>query len=253
MARIRTIKPDFFTNEQVASLPFHWRLLFVGLWTQADREGRLEDRPLRLKAELFAYDDLDVKDGLESLHRVGLISRYEANGIKVIMITNFVKHQRPHPREEASALPAPVDHEAVKRCAGREGDLRKEISGREGKEISDHAALIARFSRFWASYPRKTAKDPALKEWLKLQPDDTLTERMIAKVDAYKASPQWRTDDGKYIPHARTFLHQRRFDDEVQGIQQASPRWVCPHVQRCSNQAQCQQSSILGRPTKVAS
>ena len=67
MARIRTIKPDFFTNEQVAALPYEWRLLFVGVWTQADREGRLEDRPMRLKAALFPYDSIDVDAGLTQL------------------------------------------------------------------------------------------------------------------------------------------------------------------------------------------
>ena len=55
MARAKNIKPGFFTNEQLAECSFAARLLFVGLWTLADREGRLEDRPRRIRAQVFPY------------------------------------------------------------------------------------------------------------------------------------------------------------------------------------------------------
>lgn len=58
MARSRNIKPAFFFNEQLAEVAPLGRLLFIGLWTIADREGRLEDRPRKIKAEVLAYDDL---------------------------------------------------------------------------------------------------------------------------------------------------------------------------------------------------
>ena len=53
MARARNIKPGLFSNEVIAELPAFDRLLFIGLWCLADREGRLEDRPKRIKMELF--------------------------------------------------------------------------------------------------------------------------------------------------------------------------------------------------------
>lgn len=49
MARSRNIKPGFFTNEVLADMPALVRLLFAGLWTIADRDGRLEDRARRLR------------------------------------------------------------------------------------------------------------------------------------------------------------------------------------------------------------
>src|SRR5262245_30051913 len=62
LARIRSIKPGFFRNEDLAAFPFQHRLLFAGLWLLADREGRLEDRPKRIHADLFPYDPaLDVE------------------------------------------------------------------------------------------------------------------------------------------------------------------------------------------------
>ena len=60
MARARNIKPSFFTNEDLVELPFEDRLLFIGLWTLADREGRLEDRPKRIKMAVFPADNVDV-------------------------------------------------------------------------------------------------------------------------------------------------------------------------------------------------
>lgn len=110
MARIRSIKPAFFLNEDVASLSFEWRLLFIGIWTQADRAGRLEDRPLRLKATLFPYDGVDVEVGLKRLAEAGLIVRYVVGDQRVIAVPTFAKHQQPHVREAETELPPPPEH-----------------------------------------------------------------------------------------------------------------------------------------------
>ena len=98
MARIRTIKPEFFKNEQLAELDPIYRLLFIGLWNHADREGRLEDRPKRIKAEILPYDECDVDFALIQLHESDFIKRYvgfiEDIEIKCIQILNFTKHQK---------------------------------------------------------------------------------------------------------------------------------------------------------------
>lgn len=105
MARARNIKPGFFKNELLVEMPVFSRLLFVGLWTLADREGRLEDRPKRIKLELFPYDSEDVEAGLSLLEASAFISRYQVNGFRVIQIVNFLKHQTPHGTEKDSDLP----------------------------------------------------------------------------------------------------------------------------------------------------
>jgi len=89
-------------------MPFEWRLLFIGLWCVADRMGRLEDRPERLRAEIFPYDDVDVPAGLSALETGGFISRYEREGMRVIHVTNFLRHQSPHHTEKKSVLPGPA-------------------------------------------------------------------------------------------------------------------------------------------------
>jgi hypothetical protein len=105
MARARNIKPGLFSNELLAELPAFDRLLFIGMWCLADREGRLEDRPKRIRMELFPIDAYDVDEGLERLSATGFITRYQAEGFSVIEITNFQKHQNPHGSERDSALP----------------------------------------------------------------------------------------------------------------------------------------------------
>ena len=96
MARSRNIKPGFFKNEDLVDLPFETRLFFIGLWTIADREGRLEDRPKKIKMELFPADNVDVDDMLYQLDKKGFIVRYEVGESKYISILNFTKHQNPH-------------------------------------------------------------------------------------------------------------------------------------------------------------
>ncbi|WP_448807482.1 hypothetical protein [Aminobacterium colombiense] len=103
--RSRNIKPGFFKNEILGVLDPLARILFSGLWCMADREGRLEDRPLRIKIEVLPYDNCDVDDLLKGLQENGFIQRYEVNGEGYIQIVNFLKHQNPHIREKASEIP----------------------------------------------------------------------------------------------------------------------------------------------------
>ncbi len=107
MARSRIIKHGFFTNEVLAELPPFGRLLFAGLWILADREGRLEDRPRRIKASLFPWDEVDVQALLDALESKGFIDRYVVSGMPVIQVAKFAEHQTPHVREAASILPGP--------------------------------------------------------------------------------------------------------------------------------------------------
>lgn len=107
MPRIRSLKIGFFQDEVLCDLsPWH-RLLFSGLWVIADREGRLEDRPRRIRAEIFPYDDLDVEPLLADLTVHRFIDRYTVSGGKYIRVLNFHRHQLISRDEPASELPGP--------------------------------------------------------------------------------------------------------------------------------------------------
>jgi hypothetical protein len=133
MARARNIKPGFFKNELLAELPISTRLIFIGLWCLADREGRLENRPKRIKLELLPFDSVDVGQALDELEQHGFIERYEASGLQVIHILNFSKHQSPHGTERDSHLP------------GKDGALTVNKRGKNGYVLGnqqlDNSAL----------------------------------------------------------------------------------------------------------------
>jgi hypothetical protein len=114
MARIRTIKPETFDDPDLCELPMEARWLFVGLWCQADKAGRLEDDPRRLQARILPFDrDLDC-DNILSRLSPKFITRYVVDGRRYIQVNNFPEHQHPHPRETDSLLPPPPAVEAVK-------------------------------------------------------------------------------------------------------------------------------------------
>jgi hypothetical protein len=107
MARARNIKPGFFSSDELAECSPMARLLFIGLWTIADREGRLEDRPKRIKGQVFPYDNCDIDALIDELAKRKFVVRYEVDGHKLLHIPMFKKHQRPHVNELASTLPSP--------------------------------------------------------------------------------------------------------------------------------------------------
>lgn len=107
MARTRSIKPSFFKNEYLAECEPMARLLFVGLWTLADSTGRMEFRPLRIKAEIFPYDNCDILGLLKQLADKGFVRAYESGDVKVLEIPTFGEHQRCHPDERDEGLPPP--------------------------------------------------------------------------------------------------------------------------------------------------
>jgi len=103
---MRYLKPGFFSNELLAECEPLARILFEGLWLIADREGRLEDRPKRIEAEILPYDRCNIDALLRQLAQREFITRYKVSGKSYIQIANFQRHQKPHPKEPPSTIPA---------------------------------------------------------------------------------------------------------------------------------------------------
>jgi len=112
--RARNLKPALFKNEYLAECDPLARLLFVGLWCMADRNGRLEYRPKRIKIELLPYDDCDIEKLLQELNgsKDGFITIYQCEDCQYIQVNNFKKHQNPHVKEKRGTIPAPDKHGA---------------------------------------------------------------------------------------------------------------------------------------------
>lgn len=102
--RSRNIKPGFFKNEYLAECPFEARLLYAGLWCIADREGRLEYRPKRIRAELFPFDEVDVETLVQVLCKYGFVRMYTVGGEAFLDIPAFLRNQNPHVNEKPSDI-----------------------------------------------------------------------------------------------------------------------------------------------------
>lgn len=158
MARIRTIKPEFFTSDDVCMLPMAARLLYIGVWCEADRDGRLEWRPRNLKRRYLPDDDVDIDALCQRLTDAGLVVLY---GDGLAYVPTFNKHQHVNPREAQSTLPEPKEAE-IDACTTRDTRDSDGVSsvndaqvGREGKEGKGREGASGNSSR--KRNPSKTA------------------------------------------------------------------------------------------------
>ena len=104
MARIRTIKPEFFTSEDIVNLSPLARLLYIALWCEADKEGRLVLKPKTIKMRYFPGDSVNIEKLCGELFDATLVIKY---GDDLAYIPKFGTHQHVNPRETESKLPAP--------------------------------------------------------------------------------------------------------------------------------------------------
>lgn len=98
MARIRTIKPDFFVSESIGELSLHARLTFIGLWTYVDDDGRAKDNPRAIRGALWPNDEetvssADVARFIDELEQKGMVCRYTVGGTNYLHVVNMRKHQ----------------------------------------------------------------------------------------------------------------------------------------------------------------
>jgi hypothetical protein len=113
MGRIRTIKPEFFTHEELFDLEekegLPVRLAFIGLWTICDREGRFKWRPRSIKAQILPYDSVDFSRVLDALATRGFVVRYASEGVEYGYVPGFSRHQVVNFKEAQSTLPEPPE------------------------------------------------------------------------------------------------------------------------------------------------
>jgi hypothetical protein len=79
------------------------------------------------------------------------------------------------------------------------------------------------FSEFWTEYPKKVAKQNALKAWKKIKPDAPLMAAIMTSLKRWKTSYEWLRDGGRFIPYPATWLNGRRWEDEIQETRTTLP------------------------------
>lgn len=238
MARIRTVKPDFFSSRTTARLSYGARLTFIGLWTNCDDEGRCLAETRLLKAAIWPLDDEVTPDCLLSwtaeLAACRLIVCYQAGADNLIQVRNWKEHQRIN-RPKASKYPAPtqadMDREnsvtawsLTNQCRGGDPSVQEgnREQGREqgtGKAVAVHGVTAGTNGTNAEPPPRKTAsgKPDRAPSWvgeahelyaaaIGLVPHGRLGKALKPAVDAYT----WPAVKRWFTAYCQTRPYQKR-------------------------------------------
>jgi len=134
MARIRSIKPEYWQDELLGTMPSDVQLLYIGLWTLSDDAGRFRAHPRFVHAQVFPYKpEVDVSAGLAVLERSGRIQLYEADGQSFGWVRRFGAHQRID-KPKPSVLPEPPSPDESRTNPGRVQETSATSPGRRGEE-----------------------------------------------------------------------------------------------------------------------
>lgn len=117
MARIRSVKPEFWSDRKLAKqLSRDARLLYIALWNMADEHGRVQGDPRWVKGHCLPYDDDlglgDIGRLVRELAAAGRVQTYEVDGDPYLFLPKLAEHQRLEPAKSASRLPPPPDESA---------------------------------------------------------------------------------------------------------------------------------------------
>ncbi|MFJ4284036.1 hypothetical protein ACIPY0_00155 [Paenarthrobacter nicotinovorans] len=227
MARIRTIKPEFWTDGNIVRLSPFARLLYIGIWnfTLCDH-GHVADDAFRLKLQILPMDDVDIEALLAELMAAGRIERVsDEAGRTYLHVKRFGDHQKIDPRwktrcpacaqKDSLALvetPVSLEEHTETPADSPTLPLGREGMGRESKKTSSKpSASTDAFNAFWRVYPRKVGKEAARKAYdkaLKL----ASPEQIMAGLETLRM--QVAGKDQQFTPHASTWLAAGRWEDE---------------------------------------
>lgn len=235
MARSRNIKPGFFLNDDLPKTHPLTRLLAVGLPCIADRAGRFEYRPMRIKAQLLPYDEHDIERALFDLQDIGFILIYQVqDGTKnnrFVQIVNFEKHQSPHVNEAESVIPEPTVHGASIIQAPDHFDTNPPDS-LNLIPLTFNPSIVqppSRFDDFWKVYPKKVGKKKCKDAWKRRKFETKVVQDTCMKdgdvelsmADVIIADVERRVKSDRkwlegFVPNPLTYINGDRWEDEIQ-------------------------------------
>lgn len=229
MARIRTIKPEFFRHETLQDLESEHpklkpMLVFAGLWTLSDKNGAFEWRPRQIKLDVLPFISFNIVETLDLLSSKGFIFKYTAEGKDYGFIPTFSEHQRITGKElqSASKYPEPTKEDtekhmgSIREVSGNPPDVQEGKGKGKGKDISPLS--LKEFSLFWEAWPNKVDKKEAEERWSKMNGTRPAIETLLS---AIKKQIEWRATAGPndFRPpwkNPATWLNGRCWEDEVE-------------------------------------
>lgn len=216
--RKRMISPSIWEDPAFNKLTIPARLLFIGMFSNADDEGFLRGDVGSLKRLVFGFDMMlpDLDKWVEEVMQMKNLHFYEVDGEKYCHFIKWQEYQKLRgDRIIESSYPKCVI------CQATDGQLPAKVKGSKVKESKESNVLF--FEKFWNEYPRHENKKKALDSFTRIKVDEQLLEKMLATLKEQKQSDQWLAGGGKFIPHPTTWLNQERWNDEVLKGQSEEP------------------------------
>ena len=162
MARIRTIKPEFWVSEQLAECSPNARLTFVGLWNFCDDRGVHPAKPKTLKAEIYPMDDfasIEVGAWVAELIQAGLVVEFDAqeDGQRYWHVTGWDRHQKIDRPSFKHPAPPAANSTSTRRAFDEDStsDRRAPPPGMERKGM-EGKGVEGRSPKARASAPKKS-------------------------------------------------------------------------------------------------
>ncbi len=237
MARIRSIKPEFFTSLTIAALSVPARLHFIGLWTHVDDDGRAIDDPRLFKAALWPLDDsmttAKVDKLTAELEASGRIVRYTVKGRHYLHVCGW-EHQKID-RKSPSKHPSPdeADSSIPRRSIAEPSspDLRIYGSKDQGSDLSlsspsDSDRTSPTATAVWNAWPttRRAARDKCERSIAKALKAGTDPEQIIDGAQRWATHYATQATEDKYIPLLTTWLNEQRWLMDTPALRQQMPK-----------------------------
>ena len=207
---------EWHKNPNTLSLFIH--LLLIANYEEGRFEGKVISRG-QLVTSLQSLSDgtglsfQQTRTALEHLILTGEITNKSYTKYRVITITNYDKYQDKQQTKQQT------NNKQVTSKLTNNQQQYNNNNNIYNKETNIHSTgaddCESLFSKFWAEYPRKEAKQNAIKAWKKINPDSELSEKIMEGLKKWKESDDWSRDGGRYIPHPASWLNGRRWEDEV--------------------------------------
>lgn len=230
--RARNIRPGLFKNEILGAADPLYTILFQGLWCLADREGRLEDRPVRIACECTPYrSNFDCDAALTWLDENKFIERYVHENSKYIQILNFSKHQYIINSERQSAIPARQTINSNRRKLIKSDPISDVLIS--DTLISDVAPAPKGFDKIRETYPKRVGGQrwmEAEKAYGSRLKEGHTAELMLASVVRYAAHLESIGKAGtEFVLQAATFFGPGKHFLEEWGTSSKGPKLVDPN------------------------
>jgi hypothetical protein len=225
MARIRTIKPEFWLNEDISELSAEACLLAVALLNYSDDEGYFNANLSLVRASCFPLRKLrkPLETLMDQLLKIGYIDLgLGSNGRRYGRVIKFTEHQNVN-RPYSSKIKALWKHSLndhgtlSERSVSAHPPLIAGTGNREQGTGNREQGAVPRdfFEGWWKEYPRKIKKEKAWEAWQRLGIGSQMLPKMIETLRTQKASKEWTEEGGKFVPHPTTYLNQQRWTDEL--------------------------------------